>query len=128
MRSTLCKLFLVPAIAAVAALASQSAQAETVDVPFAFTALGHSYPAGDYNVEKDLNTNFVVLRQHDGSRILSRVLGPGDADHGDTRVVLRFNEGGDGHVLDSIQFGSKITSHLTTNRDRERVSRMASGQ
>lgn len=128
MRSTLCKFFLVPAIAAVAALAGSSAQAQTVNVPFAFTALGHSYPAGAYNVEKDLNTNFVVLRRHDGSRILASVLGPGDPDRDDSRVVLRFSDDSGDHVLDSIQFNGKITSHFSAGRAREHVTRIASGQ
>jgi hypothetical protein len=129
MRSTLCKLFLVPAIAAAAAFVSQPAHAETVNVPFAFTALGHSFPAGTYTVEKDLGAKFVTLHLKGGDKTLIRVLGPGDADPGDNRVVLRFNTEGNSHMLDSIQFGARITSHMPEGtRARELATGPGSGQ
>jgi hypothetical protein len=113
MRSTFLKLFLVPAMAAAAALVTQPASAETISVPFSFSALGHNYPAGSYNIKRDVNANFVTLQLNKSDKTLTWVLGPGSAEPGETRIVLRFAQTGDQHVLDSIQFGPKITSSLT---------------
>jgi hypothetical protein len=130
MRSTLCKFFLVPAIAAAVALVNHPAQAQSVKVPFTFTALGQNFPAGTYSIQKNLDANFVTLRLKDSSKGITRVLGPGDPDNTDSRVVLRFRTDGDDHVLDTIQFGSKITARLPemNGRDRERSERMGNGQ
>ena len=113
MRSTKLKLLLVPAIAAAAALASHPAQAENVKVPFSFSALGHEFPAGTYSVDANINTNVVRLRLKNCSKSLVWTLGPGDPDPGDQRVMLRFSSVGGTHVLDSIQYGDKITSRLS---------------
>jgi hypothetical protein len=123
MRSTLLKWFLVPAIAAAAALASQPANAERVNVPFSFSAMGKTFPAGTYDVHEDLNGCFVTLRQEDGTKSLTSVLGPGVTNPDYSHVVLRFNVTGEDHVLDSIQLHSKITSHMAKHRhaDQERV-------
>lgn len=112
MRSTLSKFFLVPVIAAAAAMAGHIAQAQTVNVPFAFNAHGQTFPAGTYSVEKDMNSNFVSLRTSDRHNVVTKVLGPGNADQGDSRIVLRFSMAGDDHVLESIQYGSKVTSRM----------------
>ena len=131
MRSTLCKFFLVPAIAVAAAMAGHSAQAQTVNVPFQFTALGHSFPAGAYSVQRDLTSNFVSLRAKDSSNVLTKVLGPGDAQLGDDRIVLRFALDGDYHVLESIQYGARITSKLSntsSSKEHQSISRPLRGQ
>jgi len=130
MRSTLCKFFLVPALAAAATMFSHAAQAETVNVPFSFTAMGQTFPAGAYSVEEDLNTNFVTLRLKNSNKSIMRVLGPGDTEHGDNRVVLRFSMDGDDHVLNSIQFGTKSTSRLpgVERSSRETSTRQVSGR
>jgi hypothetical protein len=112
MRSTLYKFFLVPALAAAATMFTHTAQAETVNVPFSFTAMGQTFPAGAYSVEEDVNTNFVTLRLKSSNKSIISVLGPGDTGHGDNRVVLRFSMAGDDHVLNSIQFGVKSTARL----------------
>jgi hypothetical protein len=128
MRSTLLKWFLVPAVAAAAALASHTASAETVNVPFSFSAMGKAFPAGSYVVEEDLNRAFVTLSQKDGSNSLIRVLGPGISDDNASHVVLRFSITGDSYVLDSIQYRAQITPHMTKrhHKDQERV--ITSGQ
>jgi hypothetical protein len=113
MRSTMFKLFLVPAIAVAAALATHTAQAETVKVPFAFSAMGHDFPAGTYSVDANVNTNVVRLRLENSNKSLVWVLGPGDPNPGDERVALRFLNVAGTRVLESIQFGSKITSRLS---------------
>lgn len=129
MRSSVLKLFLVPAITAAAALISHPAQAETVKVPFAFSAMGHEFPAGTYSVDGNVNTNVVTLRLQNSDKSIVSILGPGDPDPGDQRVALRFTSGDGEHVLDSIQFGSKITSRLSQYDPHTRdVGHPVSGQ
>ena len=111
MRVTWCKLFLVPAIAA-AALAAPSARAENVNVPFAFVADGHSFPAGAYSVEQSVDKNAVTLHYINGLANFTWVMSPGDPAPNDNRLVLRFVEAGGKHVLDSIQYHAQITPHL----------------
>jgi hypothetical protein len=123
MRSTLLKWFLVPAVAAAAALASPSANAERVNVPFSFSAMGKTFPAGTYVVLQGLNGAFVTLETQDCTKSLTRILGPGAPDPGDAHVLLRFDVTGEEYVLDSIQVHSKITSHMAKRhpKDREHV-------
>ena len=124
MRSTMLKWFLVPAVAAIAALASQTANAERVNVPFSFSANGQAFPAGTSEVEQGLNAGFVTLRQQAGTKTLIRVLEPGVNDPKDSRVVLRFDVDGENYVLDTIQIHAKITTHMTKShhpKDQERV-------
>jgi hypothetical protein len=128
MRSTFFKLFLVPAVAAAAALVTPTANAEaTLNVPFSFSAMGKAFPAGSYTVEEDLNENFVTLRLRDGSKAVCTVLGPGDTDRSDRHVLLRFSVSGDDHVLDRIQYGSKVTSHMNKSY-RHSQERIIAGQ
>ena len=111
MRVTLCKLFLIPAIA-IAALAAPSAKAENVNVPFGFTADGHSFLAGTYSVEQSPSKNSVTLHWVNGLASFTWLMAPGDPAPSDTRVVLRFVETDGGHVLDSIQYRAQVTRHL----------------
>ena len=130
MRSTLCKFFLVPAIAVAAALVGHPAQAQTVNVPFSFTALGQSFPAGTYIIHENKDENYVTLRLKNGGKSICRVVGPGDPDLTDNRVVLHFRTDGDSHVLDTIQFGPMITAHLApgNRHNRELAARLVIGQ
>ena len=117
MRSTLYKFFLVPALTAAAALIAPSAKAATVNVPFNFVAQGHSFPAGSYSVQRDLNSNFVTLSAKDGAyKSITSVLGPGAPDNRDARIILRFMPDGNNYTLDTIQFGAKITSHMPQSK------------
>ena len=124
MRSTMLKWFLVPAVAAIAALACQTANAERVNVPFSFSANGQAFPAGAYDVEQGINGGFVTLQQHDGTKHLISVLEPGVDNPSDSRVVLRFDVTGENYTLDTIQFHAKTTTHMTKShhhKDQERV-------
>ncbi|UWZ82126.1 hypothetical protein [Occallatibacter riparius] len=125
MRSTMLKWFLVPAVAAIAALASQTANAEKVNVPFNFSANGQSFPAGAYDVQQGINGSFVTLQQHDGTKHLVSVLEPGVKDPSDSRIVLRFDVNGEDYILDTIQIHAKTTAHMTKShkhhKDQERV-------
>jgi hypothetical protein len=123
------KWFLVPALAAIAALSSQSASAERVNVPFSFSAMGKAFPAGTYEVVQGINGGFVTLRTYDGTKTLISVLEPGvTTPLSDSSVVLRFDVDGQEFVLDSIQYHAKITTHMDKshnkhhhNKDQERV-------
>ena len=125
MRFTFFKFFLIPAVAAAAALATHTANAAetTLNVPFSFSAMGKAFPAGSYTVEEDMNQDFVTLRLRDGSKSVCSVVGPGDPDENDHHVRLRFNVSGDDYVLDRIQYGSKVTSHMNKSykHSRERI-------
>jgi hypothetical protein len=118
MRSTFSKFILVPALAAAAALVSHTAKAETLQVPFSFSVMGKTFPAGEYKIEKDVNANFVTLKLANGSCSISRVLGPGVTDPRDHRVVLRFDAQNDSYALESIQFGSSITTNMIKHSHR----------
>lgn len=135
MRSLLCRLLLVPSIAAAASLVSQSALAETLTVPFSFTVEGKSFPAGSYTVEENGRATFVILHQVNGTKAITLGLGPGSPEPADKGVVLRFTANGDEHALDTIQCADKITAHLNapSHGSRERAShdkatRKVSGQ
>ena len=112
MRSILCRLLLVPAIAAAASLSTQSAKAETITVPFSFTANGDTFPAGAYTVQEDMQASVVTLHEVNGTKAIKFAVGPGDPSPTDNRVVLRFETKGDEHVLESVQYASKITARL----------------
>lgn len=113
MRFPFHKFILAPTIMAAAALATNTAKAETtLNVPFNFTVNGKSWPAGTYAVAKDSNGNRVTLFSKDSSKISAWIIVPGNADPRDTRIILTFDSIGDTHSLFSIQYGSKITPNL----------------
>jgi hypothetical protein len=97
---------------ATGALATNTALAETVNVPFSFTANGKTCPAGRYSVDRNDTIGVVMLRSEDGRRSFSWLASPGDPDPSDSRVILRFDEEGRNHTLQSVQYGALITSRL----------------
>ena len=109
MRSRLSQLFLVPALAAAAALASGIAHAaETINVPFEFTAQGHSFPGGAYTIEQDPGKHLVILRQVKGDAVLNWTTGL-NAESERDQVLMNFAHSADGtYVLNSIQFGRRF--------------------
>ncbi|MGA7108195.1 MAG: hypothetical protein WBV28_02565 [Terracidiphilus sp.] len=125
MRFILHKFVLVPAIMAAAALATTSAKAETtVKVPFSFTVGGKVLPAGQYAVRHDATENFVTFASKRSPQSFTWVLGPGMPDPTDNAVVLKFDQSGQTHALQSIQVGSMITGHL----DKKTATEMEMGQ
>jgi hypothetical protein len=109
MRIKFSKLFLIPALAAVAALAGGVAHAaETVTVPFEFSAQGHNFPSGDYAVEQNPGKHLVTLHHVKSDATLNWTMGPGaESEHG--HVLLNFGQSADGkHVLSSIRFGRRF--------------------
>ena len=112
MGSTLRNFVLAPAVMAAAALATNTAMAETVKVPFNFTFDGKDFPAGYYSVKREMSENMVTLRSNATSQSFTWIIAPGDPAPTDTAVTLRFDELGQDHVLQSVQFGPLITSRL----------------
>ncbi len=106
MRSILPKFLLASAVMATAALATNSALAERkVSVPFSFTVNGKTCPAGLYSVDRDLTDGVVTLRNDDWKQSFMWIASSGDPAPGDNRVILRFDEMGPTHALQSVQYG-----------------------
>ena len=108
MRFTFSKLFLVSTLAAAAAIASLSARAESVNVPFEFTAQGHSFPSGDYAVEQSPAKHLVILHQVKGNAVLNWSMGAG-AESEEGHIQLNFRQSENGmHILKSVQYGRRF--------------------
>jgi len=100
--------------AALCATASFAATLARVDVPFNFTAKGHSYPAGTYDVSMDSRGTFVTLANYaDPARQITWVVGP--AEPANKTAVIRFDEMGSDYALKTIQLGDKITPNLNSH-------------
>jgi hypothetical protein len=113
MRFIFGKMILAPVILAAAALAIQSANAESfAKVPFNFTAAGKAWPAGEYSIEKNSSGTAVTITSRETSRAFTTLLGPGDAAPNDTNVTMRFDTINGGHALRSVQYAYEITSRL----------------
>jgi hypothetical protein len=109
MRTTLKSLFL--SSAAFCATAAFAGNLARVDVPFSFTAKGHSYPAGMYDVKLDSNGSFVTLASKvDLAKQISWSVGPAEPAY--KAAVVTFDQTGTDHALKTIQFGNKITPNL----------------
>ena len=113
MRSILRSLVLAPVMIAAAALATNSAMAETtVNVPFSFTVAGKICPAGQYLVKEAPSRSFVTLLNKNGSVGFSWILGPGDGATGSHPFTLRFEQQDQNYTLDSAEYGSSETHRL----------------
>jgi len=126
MRFTLRSLFLAPVVMAAAALATNTAMAETktLKVPFSFTVAGKTCPAGYYSVQKDLTKGLVTLQSQDGKESFMWTLSPGDAEPNDTAVKLKFDEVGDAHFLREVQYGYLAASKLDESKHSEHATAM----
>jgi|SRR5580698_2581492 hypothetical protein len=113
MKSLFGKIVLAPVLLAAAALASNTAMAEsTVNVPFTFKAAGKVWPAGLYTVQKGDFGNMVTLISKENSLSFTSLVGPGEPGPDATNVTLKFDEVGIGHALRTIQYGPQITGRL----------------
>jgi hypothetical protein len=122
MRSILQNVILASAIATTALATNSAMAASTVNVPFNFTAAGKTLPAGKYLVTHDSTGSFVTLETVDASRSLTWVLCPGQAQPTDSKIVLRFDDEANTHVLQSIQFGPMITQRLDKASNKKLVT------
>jgi len=113
MRSIFGKMILAPAILAAAALATQSASAESfAKVPFNFTAAGKVWPAGEYSIQKNSSNTAVTLTSKKNQQSFTALLGPGEANPTDTNVTLRFDDVNGARALREVQYKYEITSQL----------------
>jgi hypothetical protein len=129
MRSPFCKLFLVPALLAAAAVTTSTAMAETdLNVPFSFTAGGKVCPAGVYKVDKGPLANTVRLVSEDSSRNFVWIVAPGSPSPDDHHIVLTFDNLNGAHALQSVQYFNKITSRLDKPAKEYVPSRIVAGQ
>lgn len=115
---------LAPAVLAVAALATQTAVAEsrTVNVPFNFVAAGKICPAGDYRVSEDNYGGSVSLVSQKNAFVW--LLEPGDSAVRDHHVVLTFDVDGPNYLLRTVKFGNSITPRI----DKKYKESIAAGQ
>jgi len=118
MKNMIRNLILSSAVVATAALVTTSAMASTLKVPFSFTVNGQLCPAGQYSVERGINSNLITLSNREGSRSFTWVLHPGEPDPTENAVIMNFEAQGQTHVLASVQYGSKVTSPLTKKSKR----------
>ena len=129
MRSILGKLFLAPVVLAAAAFTATTAKADaTVKVPFNFTVAGKNCPAGYYTVKQDLVHNMVTLQGKNAPRTFSWFLNPADDVAPSSKVTLRFNELGESHSLQLVQYGSRATSRLDKQNRRSEHIQVVQGQ
>ena len=128
MKSIFKKVVLASAIIATAALAADPAMASTtVNIPFSFAVAGKILPAGNYRLERDSTTDsFVTLQSQKSSQSFTWIVGPGRPDPTDCKIALTFEARDRIHVLQSIQFGTMITSKLDKTKSNERASERVS--
>jgi hypothetical protein len=124
------KFVLAPAVLVAAALAANSAVAETtVKIPFNFITNGQVCPAGLYTVQHNSKDSFLTLSRKATGQTFTWVMGPAEASPSERKVSLKFDEIGNTHVLQSVQYGTMITSRLDKKslRDVERDSNQLTG-
>jgi catabolite regulation protein CreA len=108
---------LILSSAALCATAAFAADHARVDVPFTFTAKGHSYPAGMYDVVLDGERCFVTLASREVvSKQISWSVGP--AEPANMFAIVKFDQRGAEHELKSIQVGDKVTPDLDRHPKR----------
>jgi hypothetical protein len=105
------------ATAAFCATAAFAANRARVDVPFNFTAMGQSYPAGSYDVATDLNHNFVTMVSNvDATKHITWTVKP--AEPVKAPAVVTFDEVGADYSLKTIQIGQRVTPNLDKGNKR----------
>lgn len=125
MRSILRKVIVTSAFGVALALAGNSAMAATrVNVPFNFSVAGQTLPAGAYDLVHEPTSAFVTLRSVDSNSSYTWLLTPGPSED-DKKIALKFDDRNSTHVLQTVQYGSKITPRIDKGRsiDMERESR-----
>ena len=117
MRSISRYLLLAPAL--LCASAAFAAHITAVNVPFSFVAKGHTYSAGQYNVQLGADQRTVTLTnvQHPSQSFLWGV-NPGSGDVKDPKVGLDFDITGSMQTLHKIRYGSLSTANLDSAKKR----------
>lgn len=113
---------LVLASAILCASAAMAADLVTVNVPFTFTAMGQSFPAGHYDIAVTGNRSLVTLRSRtDATKRITWVVGPADART--APGVVTFDAMGTSYSLKNIQVGTRITPNLDPRTNDPRTNR-----
>ena len=103
---------LVLTSAAFCATAAFAASKAVVTVPFNFETHGQAFPAGQYAVSLDSNSNVLTLSNvANTSQSVNWVVSPADRIQ-NTAVQMKFDDAGYTRELRSIQLGSRITPVL----------------
>ena len=111
-RLSLSSLILTSAICVAPALAANYAR---VKVPFDFTAMGQSYPAGDYDLVLDNSRDYITMESRvDLAKQLRWIVSPADPAY--KPAVVTFDVVGLDHELKNIQLDNKITPDLDKHR------------
>ena len=123
MFSTRSVMFALVATAAASFAAKPALADATVKVPFSFTVEGKKCPAGQYVIKGDASSNIVTLVGKHSKQIFSWILVPNTEAGSNPSVVLRFDESGAQHVLQSIKYGAQSTArldkHTATEEEQE---------
>jgi hypothetical protein len=120
----------VAALIMTAALGVGPAVAETanVKVPFSFNVAGETFPAGYYWIQRDDLRDFVTLAAKGSSQHFTCLIGPGTPSPSQYKVALNFDQVGQTHLLQSIQYGTLISRRLDKKAlESERASVARSG-
>jgi hypothetical protein len=127
MRSMLRSLVLAPAL--LAAAAAFAANTTAVNIPYDFVAQGKAFPAGQYDVSRDINSNFLTIRKH-GTPEVNFTVTAGAGGEFDNKVSLKFDSVGDSHVLNTVRYGHLVTAHLDSDKKHGEIdhSSMAVGR
>jgi hypothetical protein len=112
MRSMMRTLLLAPAMLAGAALATNSAHATSLNVPFSFTANGKVCPAGRYEVYEDMQRSIVILKNPAHALSFSWLMSPGDPAPTSTTVLMQFDRSDENYELRRVQYGPMVTGRL----------------
>ena len=112
------------AAAALATIPAVAATSTTLNVPFSFMVEGQTLPAGEYSVVRDGARNVLTLKGKDISKTYTWVASPLRGGASDS-VTLKFESEGEGHVLQSIQYGPLVTPRLDRKKGAEDVSQQS---
>ena len=128
MRHITTKVVLASAVAAAAFLTATAEAQTTLQIPFCFNVGGSTLPAGTYSLERGPRNGFVILRSTATPASFSWTLSPGEPAPTDTRIVLRFDQVGEVHMLRSVQYRSLTTSRLDEKTLRHQREATLTGQ
>lgn len=108
------------AATALAAIPAMAASAR-VQIPFSFAVGGQVLPAGEYRIQSIAQGNLVNFKSADSKQYFTWIANPSNEDG--RNAVLRFNDEGGMHTLQSVQIGPLVTSSLVKkSRNTEDIS------
>jgi len=128
MKALICKTLLLSSIMAIAMTSTIARAQRTLKIPFSFQIGDALYPAGSYSVKRQPYGHFVVLEDCDNRELFHWAIGPGDPAPTDARIVLKFDESLQVHLLRSVQYGSLITGRLDEKALASKRDATISGQ